>query len=193
MKRIFLSSLLAAVAFLGSVVAFFPVAFPAAKASAQTSGQFPEMDKNGKLLVPRPNPYLIYSPTDLGHNAVAFAASGPTAPTTIIRTAGVTKMTYFVNCTQQVKLTMNVYTADDKVNPQTADFTVFGPGYDLVTGITAATPTQVYIASELAPTVTGAATVANPIRLPQIAVSFSETNTNATAGTCTDRLVVGYN
>ncbi len=190
MKRIFLGSLLAAVAFVGSVVAFFPVAFPATTASAQTSGQFPELDKNGKPVLPRPNPYLIYSPTDLGHNVVAFAASGTTAPTTIIRTAGVTKLTYFMNCTQQTKLTMNVYTADDKVNPQTADFTLFG-FYDVVTAVPSGAQ-QVYIASELAPNTTGG-TLGATVRLPQVAISFSETNTNATAGTCTDRLVVGYN
>jgi hypothetical protein len=192
MKRIFLGSLLAAVAFVGSVVAFFPVAFPATTASAQTSGQFPELDKNGKPVLPRPNPYLIYSPTDLGHNAVTLPASAATPATTIIRTAGVTKMTYFFSCTQAAKLTMTVYSADDKVNPQNSDFTSFAT-YDLVTGVTAATPTQVYIASELAPTVTGGFATPNPIRLPQVAVSFAEVNSGATPGTCTGRLVVGYN
>src|SRR5436305_7943805 len=61
-----------------------------------------------------PNPYLIYSPTDLNHNAVTLPASAATAPTTIIRASGVTKMTYFLNCTQAVKLTMTVYSADDR-------------------------------------------------------------------------------
>src|SRR6266700_681699 len=192
MKRIFLGSFLAAAALVGSVIAFFPGAIPATAASAQTSGQFPELDKNGKPVLPRPNPYLIYSPTDLGHNAVTLPASAATASTTIIRTSGVTKMTYFFNCTQVVKLTMTVYSADDKVNPQTADFTAFAT-YDLVTGVTAATPTQVYIASELAPTVTGGFPTPNPIRFPQIAVSFAEVNSGATPGTCTDRLMVGYN
>jgi hypothetical protein len=193
MKRIFLGSLLAAVAFVGSVVAFFPVAFPATTASAQTSGQFPELDKNGKPVLPRPNPWLIYSPTDLNHNAITLPASGATSPTTIIRTAGVTKMTYFVNCTQNVKVTMNVYTADDKVNPQTADFTSYGVGYDVFTAVPAG-PQQIYIASELAPNGTGTGiTAVNPVRLPQVAISFTETNATATAGTCTDRLVAGYN
>jgi hypothetical protein len=190
MKRIFLSSLLAAVAFLGSVLAFFPVAFPAATASAQTSGQFPELDKNGKLVLPRPNPYLIYSPTDLGHNAATLPNSAATAPTTIIRTSGVTKLTYFMNCTQPAKLTMNVYTADDKVNPQTADFTVYG-SYDVVTAVPAA-PNQIYIATELAPNTTGG-TLGTTVRFPQVAISFSETNAGATPGTCTDRVMVGYN
>ena len=36
-------------------------------------------------------------------------------------------------------------------------------------------------------------TVPNPIRFPQIAVSFAEVNSGATPGTCTDRLMVGYN
>jgi hypothetical protein len=192
MKRIFLGSLLAALALVGSVLAFFPVAFPAASASAQTSGQFPELDKNGKPILPRPNPFLIYSPTDLGHNAVTLPASGTTSNTNIIRTSGVTKMTYFMNCTQVAKLTMNVYTADDKVNPQLADFTLFG-SYDVVTAVPAA-PNEIFIATELAPNATGG-TVSAPstVRFPQVAISFSETNAGATAGTCTSRVMVGYN
>jgi hypothetical protein len=189
MKRI-LGSLLAATALVGSVLAFFPAAFSAATASAQTSGQFPELDKNGKPIVPRPNPFLIYSPTDLGHNATTLPASGTTASTNIIRTSGVTKLTYFMNCTQITKLTMTVYTADDKVNPQTADFTAFG-SYDVVTGVPAL-PNQVFIATELAPNVTGGS-LGTTVRFPQIAISFSETNASATAGTCTDRVMVGYN
>jgi len=191
MKRIFLGSLLAA-ALAGSMAAIFS-AFPARTASAQTSGPFPELDKNGKPVLPRPNPYLVYSPTDLGHNATTLPASGTTANTTIIKTAGVTKLTYFTNCTQSAKLTMNVYTADDKVNPQASDFTLFG-SYDVVTSLPVSTGTQVYIASEFGTTFTGgSATSTISVRLPQVAISFSETNAGATPGTCTDRLVVGYN
>src|SRR5882724_2919880 len=185
MKRIFLGSLLAA-ALAGSMIAIFSAAFPAVTASAQTSGPFPELDKNGKPVLPRPNPYLVYSPTDLGHNAVTLPASAATASTAIIRTSGVTKLTYFMNCTQIAKLTMNVYTADDKVNPQTADFTLFG-SYDVVTSLPIGTGnqgTQVYIASEFGTTFTGgSATSTVSVRLPQVAISFSETNAGATPGT----------
>jgi hypothetical protein len=47
-------------------------------AQAQTSSQYPELDKNGKPLLPRPGPQVVYSPTDLGHNAVTLPASGTT-------------------------------------------------------------------------------------------------------------------
>ena len=42
---------------------------------SQTSSQFPELDKNGKPLLPRPMPHLVYSPTDLAHSGVALPAS----------------------------------------------------------------------------------------------------------------------
>jgi hypothetical protein len=50
---------------------------------------------------------------------------------------------------------------------------------------------QAFLASELAPTVTSGTLVA-PVRLPQLAVSFFEKNQVATAGTCTDRIIIGY-
>jgi hypothetical protein len=162
----------------------------AAVVHAQTAGQFPELDKNGKPLQPRPVPFLMYSPGDLKHSAVALPASGTTAPTTIVRMAGVTKLTYFMNCTQTAKLTMNVYTADDQVNPQDSALTLYG-SYDVFQTITAG-PQQIYIASELAPNATNGAAVLS-VRLPQYAISFQEANAGATAGTCTDRLMVGYN
>lgn len=165
----------------------------AAVVHAQTSGQFPEMDKNGKALQPRPVPFLMYSPTDLKHSGAALPASGTTSPTTIVRMAGVTKLTYFMNCTQTAKLTMNVYTADDVANPQDSQLTLYG-SFDVVTGV-AAGAQQVYIASELAPNTTSGSLTspAVTVRLPQYAISFQETNAGATAGTCTDRLMVGYN
>ena len=95
-----------------------------------------------------------------------------------------------MNCTQPVKLTINVYTADDTANPQPQNFTLYG-SYDLATGIPAAAH-QIYVATELAPNTTGG-TLASTVRLPQAAISFSETNAGATAGTCTDRLAVKYN
>ncbi len=157
---------------------------------AQTTGGFPDLDKNGKPLIPRPSPFLWYSPADLGHNAVTLPASGTTANTNIIRTSGVTAVTYYMNCTQQAKLTINVYTADDVANPQAQSFTLYG-SYDLATAIPAGAQ-QVFVATELAPNTT-AGTLFATVRLPQAAISFSETNAGATAGTCTDRLAVKYN
>ena len=40
---------------------------------AQTSSQFPELDKNGKPVLPRPMPHVVYSPADLAHSGVALA------------------------------------------------------------------------------------------------------------------------
>jgi hypothetical protein len=157
---------------------------------AQTTGGFPDLDKNGKPLIPRPSPFLWYSPIDLAHNAVTLPASGATANTNIIRTSGATAITYYMNCTQSAKLTINVYVADDVPNPQAQNFTLYG-SYDLVTAVPAAAH-QIYVATELAPNTT-AGTLAATVRLPQAAISFSETNAGATAGTCTDRLAVKYN
>src|SRR6202047_1436547 len=83
---------------------------------SQTSSQFPELDKNGKPLLPRPMPHLVYSPTDLAHSGVALPASigGATPNTSIIRIGDATKMTVFASCTQNFDLIMTVYIADDQ-------------------------------------------------------------------------------
>jgi len=83
---------------------------------SQTSSQFPELDKNGKPVVPRPMPHLVYSPADLAHSAVALPAAigGATPNTNIIRLGAATKMTVFASCTQNFDLVMNVYSADDQ-------------------------------------------------------------------------------
>src|SRR3984893_427129 len=85
-------------------------------AFSQTSSQFPELDKNGKPLLPRPMPHLVYSPTDLAHSGVALPASigGATPNTSIIRIGDATKMTVFASCTQNFDLIMTVYIADDQ-------------------------------------------------------------------------------
>jgi hypothetical protein len=157
---------------------------------AQTSSQFPELDKNGKPLLPRPMPHLVYSPTDLAHSAVVLPASigGATPGTSIIRVGDATKMTVFASCTQNFDLLMNVYTADDQ--GQSSPNFIFYNSYIIATNV-ASGAQQAYIASELAPTVTSG-TLGAPVRLPQLAVSFFEKNDVATAGTCTDRVIVGY-
>ncbi|MGC2697742.1 MAG: hypothetical protein WA738_18290 [Candidatus Angelobacter sp.] len=157
---------------------------------SQTSSQLPELDKNGKPLMPRPMPHLVYSPTDLGHSGVALPAAigGATTNTNIIRIGDVTKMTVFVNCTQNVDLVMNVYTADDQAQ-SSPNFTFYN-SYVIATAMQAGAQ-QAFIASELAPNVTSG-TLGATVRLPQLAVSFFEKNDVATAGTCTDRVIVGY-
>lgn len=157
---------------------------------SQTSSQFPELDKNGKPVLPRPMPHVVYSPGDLVHSGVALpAGAGNATPNTaIIRLGGVTKMTLFVNCTQTVDLGMNVYTADDQ-GQSSPNFTLYN-SYVVATGM-AAGAQQAFLASELAPNVTNG-TVFTNVRLPQLAVSFFEKNTTAAAGACTDRLIVGY-
>jgi len=155
---------------------------------AQTYTQIPELDKNGKPVLPRPTPHVIYSPTDVGHNGVTLPASAATPNTNIVRLGEATKMALFVNCTQSVSVSVNVYTADDQAGP-TPNWTLYGT-YSLVTGM-AAGPQQVFVATELAPSSTSG-TASASFRLPQLALSFFETNAGATAGTCTDRVLVGY-
>ena len=157
---------------------------------SQTSSQFPELDKNGKPVVPRPMPHLVYSPADLAHSAVALPAAigGATPNTNIIRLGAATKMTVFASCTQNFDLVMNVYSADDQ-SQSNPTFTLYN-SYIIATGISAGAQ-QAFIASELAPTVTSG-TLGAPVRLPQLAVSFFEKNDVATAGACTDRVIVGY-
>lgn len=177
---------------------YLAITGPGPEVHAQTTAQFPDMDKNGKPLIPRPNPFVMWSPNDLGHNAVTLPNAAITSNTNIVPTAGATALTYFVSCTQSFKVTVNVYTADDIASPQAFNpapgkgYTLYG-SYDLVTAVPAAAH-QIYIGTELAPTVSGGTLVANVgFRLPQAAVSFAETNAGATPGTCTSRLMVKYN
>ena len=157
---------------------------------SQTSSQFPELDKNGKPVLPRPMPHLVYSPADLAHSAVSLPAAigGATPNTNIIRLGAATKMTVFASCTQNFDLVMNVYSADDQ-SQSNPTFTLYN-SYIIATGISAGAQ-QAFIASELAPTVTSG-TLGAPVRLPQLAVSFFEKNQVAVAGTCIDRVIVGY-
>lgn len=157
---------------------------------SQTSSQFPELDKNGKPVLPRPMPHLVYSPADLAHSAVSLPAAigGATPNTNIIRLGAATKMTVFASCTQNFDLVMNVYSADDQ-SQSNPTFTLYN-SYIIATSISAGAQ-QAFIASELAPTVTSG-TLGAPVRLPQLAVSFFEKNDVATAGACTDRVIVGY-
>ncbi|HWG50854.1 MAG TPA: hypothetical protein VN669_14235, partial [Candidatus Acidoferrales bacterium] len=83
---------------------------------------------------------------------------------------------------------MNVYSADDQ-SQSNPTFTLYN-SYTIATGISAGAQ-QAFIASELAPSVTSG-TLGAPVRLPQLAVSFFEKNDVATAGACTDRVIVGY-
>ena len=157
---------------------------------SQTSSQFPELDKNGRPLLPRPMPHLVYSPTDLAHSAVALPASvgGATPNTSIIRVGDATKMTVFASCTQNFDLVMSVYVADDQ-GQSNPNFVLYN-NYIIATNMTSGPP-QAYLVTELAPTVT-TGTLGAPVRLPQLAVSFFEKNQVAVAGTCTDRVIVGY-
>jgi hypothetical protein len=157
---------------------------------SQTSSQFPELDKNGKPVQPRPMPHLVYSPTDLAHNGVSLPGviGGATPNTGIVRLGATTKMTVFASCSQSFDLVMNVYTADDQ-SQSTPNFTLYN-SYVVATGMQAGAQ-QAFLASELAPNVTSG-TLATTVRLPQLAVSFFEKNDVATAGTCTDRVIIGY-
>ncbi|HYL93522.1 MAG TPA: hypothetical protein VEW69_10235 [Alphaproteobacteria bacterium] len=167
---------------------------------SQTTNQVPDLDKNGRPVVPRPTPHVGFSPNDLGHNAVALPASGQTPNTAIVRVSSATKLTLMVNCTQAVGVSVNVYTADDQTG-SSPNYTLYGT-YTLVSNTTNNLPVnalgggqQIYIATELGPNTSATApagAIVTNFRLPQYAISFFETNSGATAGTCTDRLIVGY-
>lgn len=148
---------------------------------AQSTNLPPDVDKNGRTLTPRPLPHLVYSPTDLAHSAVTLPASAATATSAVVNMSAVTKSTLFVNCTQVVNLQVNTYKEDG--------VTIDGT-YMVIQNLPAGAQ-QVYIASEFTPNATGG-TVSVNVRLPQRALSFQEVNTTASAGTCTDRLVIGY-
>ena len=69
---------------------------------SQTTSQLPELDKNGKPVLPRPMPHLVYSPADLNHSGVTLPAGvgNATVNSNIVRLGDVTKMTVFVNSHQ---------------------------------------------------------------------------------------------
>lgn len=159
----------------------FAALFGATFLLAQSTNIPPDVDKNGRTLTPRPMPHVVYSPADLAHNAVTLPASGSTSASAVVNMSAATKSTLFVNCTQVVNVQVNTYKEDG--------VTVDGT-YTVVQNLPAGAQ-QVYIASEFTPNATGGTVSAN-VRLPQLALSFQETNTTSTAGTCTDRLVVGY-
>ncbi|PYY06905.1 MAG: hypothetical protein DMG64_00230 [Acidobacteria bacterium] len=150
-------------------------------AIAQSTNIPPDIDKSGRTITPRPQPHLIYSPADLAHNAVTLPASGTTSASAVVNMSAVTKSTLFVNCTQIANVQVNTYKEDG--------VTIDGT-YMLVTNLPVGAQ-QIYIASELAPNTTGG-TLSVSVRLPQRAFSFQEVNTTASAGSCTDRFVVGY-
>ena len=154
---------------------------PAVLAVAQSTNIPPDVDKNGRTITPRPMPHLVYSPADLAHNVVTLPASGTTSVSAVVNMSAVTKSTLYVNCTQIVNAQINTYKEDG--------VTIDGT-YTVVTNLPAG-PQQIYIASELAPNTTGG-TLSVTVRLPQRAFSFQELNTTASAGTCTDRFLVGY-
>ena len=117
---------------------------------SQTSSQFPEMDKNGRPVLPRPMPHLVYSPADLAHSGVTLPASigGATPNTNIIRLGDATKMSVLVSCTQNVDLVVNVYTADDQ-SQSGPTFTLYN-SYVIATGMAAGSQ-EAFLASELRP------------------------------------------
>jgi hypothetical protein len=150
-------------------------------AFTQSTNIYPDLDKNGRTITPRPMPHLIYSPADIAHNSVTLPVSGTTAASSVVNMSAVTKSTLYVNCTQIVNVQVNTYREDG--------VTIDGT-YTVVQNLPAGAQ-QVYIASELQPFSTGG-TISTNVRLPQRALSFQEQNTTASAGTCTDRFVVGY-
>ena len=163
------------------ILAIAGIALLATIAFSQSTNIPPDVDKNGRTITPRPMPHMIYSPADLAHNAVTLPASGTTSTSAVVNMGAVTKSTLYVNCTQIVNVQVNTYREDG--------VTIDGT-YTVVQNLPAGAQ-QIYIASELQPFATGG-TISVNVRLPQRAFSFQEVNTTASAGTCTDRFVVGY-
>lgn len=121
-----------------------------------------------------------YTPAQLGVNALAFASGGTTADSTIVPLVGAYGLSLVGSCTQTGTLNLKVYGEDGA----TVVFT-----QAVATSITGGS-NFVYRLAVDAPHSITVGTVSNPGPfLPQRAVSFSFTNTNASAGSCTFRLL----
>lgn len=128
----------------------------------------------------------MFSPVQLGVNALTEPAAGTSALSNIIDTRGVKSGVVKFNCTAGT-VTLNVQEYADDGSTTLA---LVSP----VSGVAAATNADVYIGSESNPAVdTG--TLATPpagvVRFPQRALAFSFTNAGG-AGTCTARLFLNY-
>lgn len=129
----------------------------------------------------------IYTPAQLGANALTEPGSSTSALTNIIDTRGVKQAVLHYNCTQGA-ISVNIQTyAEDGVTT----LALVTP----VTATAAATAAFITIGSESNPAI-NTGTLATPpagvVRFPQRALAFSFTNASVTAGTCTARLYVNY-
>jgi hypothetical protein len=127
---------------------------------------------------------LYFSPVALGVNALTEPAAGTSALSNIIDMTGVRAVTLKFSCTAGA-ITLNVQTyAEDGT---TVD-TLIAP----LSAVTAATKTDMYIATEMDMSASGGTLSGTAkVRLPQKALAFSFTNAGG-AGTCTARLFLSY-
>src|SRR6202022_888115 len=128
---------------------------------------------------PVPGAVAIYSPAELGANAIVLPASGNTALASIIDARGAKQATLYANCSQ---------IADFYSWPYAEDGVTTAMLVALVQGVPAATTVIVQLSSEAVISYAGGAgTITNSKYFPQRAVAFQFHNTTATPGTATAR------
>lgn len=130
------------------------------------------------------NQAAVYSPVQLGVNALTEPGAGTSALSNIVDTRNAKEGTLDFSCTAGA-VTVNVQTYNDD-GITTA--TLVSP----LSAVAAATKTQLYIGSNANPGSSGGTLSTSAlVRFPQRALAFSFTNAGG-AGTCTARLYLNY-
>lgn len=130
------------------------------------------------------NQAAVYSPVQLGVNAITEPATGTSALSNIVDTRNAKEATLDFSCTAGA-VTVNVQTYNDD-GITTA--TLISP----LSAVAAATKTQLYIGSDVNSGSSGGTISSTAVvRFPQRALAFSFTNAGG-AGTCTARLYMNY-
>lgn len=164
---------------------FVTVSYNAGGASANTYSLEYQFFPSGQL-----SGTYMYTPFQLGVNSLTEPGAGTSALSNIIDTRGAKNARLSYSCTAGT-VTVNVQT----YSQDTGSFT---PGTQAlispVSGVAAATASELYIDSESNPSVS-TGTLATPpagvVRFPQPFLAFSFTNAGG-AGTCTARLFLTY-
>lgn len=152
-------------------------------AHAQTRTNARSLDKQGKY-ISEIGAQVYWSPADLNMNAITLPASAATANSLIVDTKGAKEVVIWGACNQVASLTVNVLDIDAT--------TVL-----ISQSVATAIPTtggEFAMGNESPSNVVGGTAVAGAagLRTPAPFVSFSFTNSGATPGTCTARLIAQY-
>jgi hypothetical protein len=125
------------------------------------------------------------SPAQLGINTLTEPGVGTSALSSIIDMRGVTELGLFGSCTQG-NVTINVQTYAE-------DGTTAAALVSPVSAIAGAAQFALFLGEESNPaTNIGTLSATAFVRMPERALAFSFTNANASAGTCTARLILSY-